>query len=306
MTRQYSVLEFDSYSEKFAEPMGTKTKYWVEQHTTSTTIEWLFKIPRKDTGEHWAEKAAWELARLIELPAAQVELATLVLEDELLHGTASKTFTPGNLSLIHGNELLERIVPGYDKEKRFSQREHRISAIFDAIVEFELAEAPTSSGMSAVECFVGYIVFDGWIANVDRHHENWGMLADSIDRIAPSYDHASSLGRLLSDEKRTRILEGRDRLDVINFLTRGKASGAIYPVAGEKSVPPWKLVTDLSQMGYATVVNNWLRKIQEVTPTQLGLMFSAFGPDWLSEPARRFATEILKTTPQLMQRAMSK
>lgn len=42
------------------------------------------------------------------------------------------------------------------------------------------------------------------IGNVDRHHENWGILRKRVDgewygRLAPTFDHASSLGRELVD-----------------------------------------------------------------------------------------------------------
>lgn len=157
--------------------------------------------------------------------------------------------------------------------------------------------------MTAVECFVGYIVFDGWIMNVDRHHENWGMLADSNDRLAPSYDHASALGRLLNDERRTKILEGEVyRLDLEKYISRSKASGAIYPLEGEKSVAPWKLVGDLSKMGYADEAHEWLAKILAVTDAQLDECFSRFPKGWISPPAARFAKAVLQKSRQLMKR----
>ena len=265
MAHEYDVLSFGSYSEKVSEPMGTKRKYWVRRDGGNEPHDWLFKIPRAETGEDWAEKAAYELGTLISLPVARVELATLELEGEMVEGTASQSFTPGPVSLVHGNELLQTVVPGYDKEKRYRQRKHRIDAVFEALDHFELAGPLGSDGMSAAECFVGYIVFDGWIMNVDRHHENWGMLADSIDRLAPSYDHASCLGRLLADDRRTSILEGRERLTVEKFVSRSNASGAIYPVAGDKSVPPWKLVADLAKLGYRKAVMDWLERIERVT-----------------------------------------
>ncbi len=69
-----------------------------------------------------------------------------------------------------------------------------------------------------------YLVLDALIGNTDRHHENWGFLGQvlvNIDEvseaarlvkqggydIAPSFDHASSLGRELPDEKRIDILD---------------------------------------------------------------------------------------------------
>ncbi len=70
---------------------------------------------------------------------------------------------------------------------------------------------PPQSIESAVDTFVGYLLLDAWIGNGDRHHENWGLVS-AIDRtihLAPTYDHASSLGRELSDAKRQERLQNK-------------------------------------------------------------------------------------------------
>ena len=58
------------------ESRGTRTKFWItfpgDEHP------WLLKIPRTDTGEHWAEKVAAEIGRLIGVDCAQIELARCV------------------------------------------------------------------------------------------------------------------------------------------------------------------------------------------------------------------------------------
>ena len=47
-------------------------------------------------------------------------------------------------------------------------------------------------------------MLDALIGNTDRHHENWGILVRRgrgvlLGEVAPSFDHASSLGRELRD-----------------------------------------------------------------------------------------------------------
>jgi hypothetical protein len=57
--------------------------------------------------------------------------------------------------------------------------------------------ATPGSSAAVFDVWAGYLVFDAWIANADRHHENWGVLVDRRDgsrRLAPSFDHGSSLG----------------------------------------------------------------------------------------------------------------
>jgi hypothetical protein len=60
--------------------------------------------------------------------------------------------------------------------------------------------------------FASYLVLDALIGNTDRHHMNWGVLDDpgSPRVLAPTFDHASSLGFLLSDEQRNLRLDTTD------------------------------------------------------------------------------------------------
>ena len=147
MKKEFEILPFGSFSDKVSEPMGTKRKYWLDVDAgPDSSKKWLFKVPRDGTGEHWAEKAGYELAKLIELPAARIELATLVLEDQPINGTASLSFTPNQVSLIHGNEMLQRLFPDYDKEKRYSQKQHRIDSIFAVLEAYNLAPPPLKQG----------------------------------------------------------------------------------------------------------------------------------------------------------------
>ena len=63
---------------------------------------------------------------------------------------------------------------------------------------------------------VGYVVFDALVGNTDRHHQNWGVLIERhvvpgekprfTLQLAPTFDHASSLGRELTDERRSQYL----------------------------------------------------------------------------------------------------
>ena len=95
--KTYDILSLTPAMRLNDEPMGSKEKMWLEIDGEN----WLFKFPRPNTGEHWAEKAAAELADLIDLDAATVELATLKGEP----GTVSRSFVPSGATLTHGNEL---------------------------------------------------------------------------------------------------------------------------------------------------------------------------------------------------------
>lgn len=287
----YSILRFGPDERRESEPMGTKTKFWFDRQGD----KWLFKEGYETAGDQWSEKAAYELADLLDIQAAEVKLATLEQADgTVVQGTAAKNFVPDDGELVHGNELLAKHFASYEEDKRFNQYDHRVDRIFDIL--------RTELGSSAVDVFVSYLVLDAWIANVDRHHENWAIIRDSTnDRIAPTYDHASSLGRLLDDDKRTRVLKGCDRLTVRKFLTRSKSGGAIYPQQSNEQVPPYRLLSDVLDLGCGSQVEDWLGAVQSTSDREVDRIFSRFPNGWISEPAVDFAKAILETTETLME-----
>lgn len=78
----------------------------------------------RERGEHWAEKIAAEVASVLIIPAAKVELA----EFNGRRGCASRSFvdTSRGQSLIHGNEVLGGLVVKYDPAKKLRQSDHNL------------------------------------------------------------------------------------------------------------------------------------------------------------------------------------
>ena len=82
------------------EVMGSKEKFWYLPE--GQTTKWLFKYPREDTGEHWAEKVAAEVAGWLGIPHGRVELAVF----EGKRGSVTKSFVSDGQELVHGNQVL--------------------------------------------------------------------------------------------------------------------------------------------------------------------------------------------------------
>ena len=205
------------------EALGSKTKFWFQKDDQ----RWLFKETREGTGEDWAEKIAAEVARISGISAATVELA----EFQGRRGCACLSFvdTSTGEGLLHGNEILAGMVLGYDRAKKFHQSDHTLQNIEKAIRKFLPDKASHGRALTKL---ASYIVLDALIGNTDRHHENWALLlrlikkdagAQILTEVAPSFDHASSLGRELLDDGRTRLL---DSGSVGTYVRRGH--GAIY------------------------------------------------------------------------------
>ena len=244
----YPIFDIPVDSPVSDEPMGTKRKFWLIREDGS---RWLFKYARVNdgvaTGEDWAEKVACELARLLGIPVAPVELATCGGQRGMVSfdvtrrhiNRESKTTTDPLLqsfwepigALVHGNEFLSDIDPAYPKERVYRVSEHTVdrvvglleSTVFLPPIELDSAE-PIET---AADAFVGYLLLDALIGNTDRHHENWGVIVspEEGNRLCPSYDHASSLGRNMSDEELKDRLTTRDgNRSVQGYAARAKSA----------------------------------------------------------------------------------
>jgi hypothetical protein len=104
--------------------MGSKKKFWY-QPSKDPSSPWLFKYPHGGAGQHWAEKIAAEVASLLQVPHATVELATY----KGAYGSVTKSFATEGKSLHHGNQLLEIVLHDYDGTMTYNQSDHTLTNI---------------------------------------------------------------------------------------------------------------------------------------------------------------------------------
>lgn len=110
MPEAFPIVEVPQDAPEELEAMGTKEKFWFRDRERGLC---LYKKARPGTGEDWSEKIAAELCKLLGLPHADYELATLF--DGSL-GTISPSFLPEAGSLIPGNEVLAQLMSDYPSE----------------------------------------------------------------------------------------------------------------------------------------------------------------------------------------------
>jgi hypothetical protein len=187
----YSVIQIQPEWVLQQEALGSKEKFWFRSKDDEP--EWLFKFPEPKTGQHWAEKIAAEVTAVLDILHARVELA----EFQGTRGSATESFAREGRELFHGNQILAGKVLGYDPQKRFRQSDHTLANVFEAI-DKAFVELPAAHRNKV--CFAYYVVLDALMGNTDRHHENWGISRrregeNWKGRLAPTFDHASSLGR---------------------------------------------------------------------------------------------------------------
>lgn len=227
--------------ERLDEPLGSKTKFWFEgaSEKSGTISKQLWKLARADTFEDISEKLAAELGYLLGIPVARVELA----ECEGTRGSFTTSFLAKGDRLVHGNEILYLFDPSYPRSATYSDaQKHTVEAVLDALDRLNVApwadwDASGIGTSRASDLFVGYLLFDAWIGNTDRHHENWGVVQRGSARyLAPSYDHASSLGRIEPLNRIQLRLKGNDPRCTVAGYARG-ARSAFYAPNGAKTHP---------------------------------------------------------------------
>lgn len=221
MPRQYPIIDVSDWPVEQVEPAGRGTNTWLAGPNGG---RWLHKLTRvradRREGQEWAEKISAELGSLVGIPTARIELARLGGDP----GCISADLRPGVAwELQAGSVLIAELVPSFIP-KTHSRQGHNL-----ANIEQSLRTVVPPVGMEAPEAFTGfdlfcgYLLFDGWIANQDRHVENWSVLRgpSGAVRLAPSYDHGSTLGFNLTDSRRVGLLSGQDTM--AGWLGRGRA-----------------------------------------------------------------------------------
>lgn len=283
----YPIVNIPADAREDTEQLGSKPKFWV----LLDGKRWLFKEARPNTGEDWAEKAAAEVARAIGIRAATVELA----EYAGRRGRISLTFVDvqAGQALVHGNEILATSVTAYDRDKTFRQSDHTLQNIETAIRDL----FPPDRADAALAELAGYLVLGALIGNTDRHHENWGLLLHFLDEppalvpsVAPSFDHASSLGRELRDERRIELLDGRR---VSWYL--GKARGGIFRTPDERhGENPLRLVQAAAR-AYPSFFAPALARVAALAADDVRQIVEELPDVRASHAAKRFAEAMILT-----------
>jgi hypothetical protein len=291
----YPIIAFSKEDVLAPEEMGSKRKGWVQVGNDSEP--WLFKYARVSngqvTGEHWAEKVAAEIAELLSIPHGRVELASF----EGSPGCVSRCFADKTrgVVLIHGNDLLAGSVLGYDRAGRRAQPDHTIENIAKAV---SAAIVDRDERDVAFSQLAGFVTLDALILNTDRHHENWGLIQTRslggtlTHRVAPTFDHASSLGRNEPVEKLGQWLHEPQRLE--KYAARGRGAIFMNPTDSH-GANPLKLFEVAARL-WPRYFKPWWEMLQNVGLEPILSVVDRV-PDQVIDPRQRaFAKGLLRVT----------
>ncbi len=294
----YEIKRIDRNLRAAGEPLGSKPKFWFFEHDT----RFLFKADDRGTGEDWAEKVTCHLCELLGLPHVHYELAAEYEgAKRIWPGVVCETCAPQPPYLILGNQLLFDRDPAYprDEDRKYKVRQHTVAAVAEAIGHLlppssEWSRALPTGVESAFEVFIGYVMLDAWVANQDRHHENWGALSDDDLRLAPTFDHGASLARNLSDDERRERLTSKDTNYQIPAYAR-RARSAFY--SGIPAAKPLGTVEAFQE--FAGLAMNaakiWLGCLSGIDRPAISGILDEIPAERMTEPTKQFTLELLMT-----------
>lgn len=281
------------------EDMGSRKKFWYRDRESGATR--LFKYPRENKGEHWAEKIAAEVARHLKIPHGRVDLAVY----NCIRGTVSDSFVneSQDQELVHGNQALYETVSEYDRNMSRRQSDYSLENILRALDE------KTDDPNDSKRQFAEYVVLDAVIGNTDRHHKNWGILRTPTGggwtrTLAPSFDHASSLGRELSDDERDkRLCEN----SIGHYAERGskgkKGRGIHWSSSDERAPSPLELVR-LAARVEPDLFRPAISRLEKLDDDSLHEIVNRVPDDWMSSAARRFSIALMRYNVTTMREMM--
>ena len=144
----------------------------------------LFKYPKsEDTTEHISEKLASDIANILDVPCAEVDIGTY--QNRI--GSMSYRINQDNEFLIEGISFITQLFPDYDKDILYDDNTKYYYSLHMIIPIIEL--------YGFEKKFIEMLIFDALIGNTDRHHSNWAFLLSSSGNLkfCPLYDNGSSL-----------------------------------------------------------------------------------------------------------------
>ncbi|OPY65910.1 MAG: hypothetical protein A4E63_02769 [Syntrophorhabdus sp. PtaU1.Bin050] len=169
-----------------------------------------------------------------------------------------------------------------------------IAVLNTRLIKIPIDSIPIVGIETAMDVFTGYLMLDAWIANQDRHHENWGLIltGDSSIHLTPTYDHASSMGRNETDStRRNKLSSDDDKRGMDAYVKR--ALSAFYESSSIE-----KRLTTIDAFAYAArrfprATKVWLEHLGGVSKESLESIFRQLPNNEITETAILFAQKIL-------------
>ncbi|MDY4478549.1 MAG: HipA domain-containing protein [[Pasteurella] aerogenes] len=284
------------------EPLGTKEKIWFFLQEEPQE-RYLLKLSRENTGEHWSEFIACKLAEKLGIPCAKYEILpceTEILEKKRMAVVVENLVQEG-FRMIMGNEFLHTkfpdVYPMPEETTNERMSKHTIERIKSSLTDVNIKpEWNFPKQFGAFDVFCGYLLLDALISNQDRHHENWAVLYQESTQkyfLCESYDHAASLGRELTEEKRQTLLTSKDIGQQLKTFVRRARSEVFKNDTDKKPL----LTTDALSLALSYQPSKtkdfWMNKLSSLTEDEIQDILNTINSDIMNNNIKDFTLRMI-------------
>ncbi len=300
-SQRFLVHRVDRSQSEAAEQLGSKPKFWFREGDRRL----LFKGEARGYGEDWAEVVASHLCDLVGIPHVQYELAECVAEGRLLWpGVLCENMVRAPSWLVLGNQLLLALDARYPEKQQFKVRQHSVDSVANAVSAIQAPQPVWATHLpanvrTAADVFVGYLMLDAWVANQDRHHENWGAIVTLMEdghelelSLAPTFDHAAGMARNLSDLDRQKRLSTQNEAHGIQAFARRARSRLYRSEADERPLTTLDAFTAFAQRA-PVAADAWLDRLSAVSDPQVSAILERVPPTRMLPVTREFTLALL-------------
>ncbi len=223
----FEELSFGIYVPETIEVIGGSRPRLTLTHG-KTRQKYFLKSYRHNTREVWAEMLASKLGELVEIDIQTVSLKTLPQPLTDLFKEKYKDYLPEDWVPV--GALVRNVFPKGHEQLYGRQI---IGTASDPVTLERIESAIRASYLDSediLQRFADMVIFDAWIGNMDRHHENWAITQTSISQqmtllplnreqreslkakrsFTQLFDHGSSLLFELDEKKVETYLKAKD------------------------------------------------------------------------------------------------
>ena len=272
---KFTVIDipFPNPTERILRLEGAIDKYWLDLPNLGRCLV------KADPRGAWVEKVTASLAERLGLPVARCELGERTDGMKLI---ASPNFLKDGEAEIAGEDLL---VNAFGDNYFYSPE--NILLVLDnnnVLLPPDFDNNPVIS--KASDLMVGYLIFDSWTGNIDRHCKNWGITQQlsGEKRLLPTYDHGLSLG--------VRMPEDKLPLDLSDYS--GSVRSSIYS-QDSGTLTMNDLASCLWELN-PQATNYWIDRISTIDRTLIEQIFDRLPIGWGSGVQKTFAIELLNAS----------
>ena len=210
----------------------------------------------------------------------------------------SRSFVPPDGTWVAGNEVLVQIDKAYPKDRFYSVRQHTLRLVWN-IIKLDFIRPPLNwiglgDVQSALDVFIAYLMLDALVGSQDRHHENWGFVVtpERAIHLAPTFDHASSLGWNETDDSRIERLMTRDRRRNMDRYVERARSAFFSSSTSTKPMLTSEVFKEASKLR-PQAARAWLERLSQISDNAIRVVFDQIPADRISDAARDFAMKML-------------